>query len=66
MAWLTWIPLVGGFAGAAWVWYQMFGKNSDVVSCCGCGQCAATGECVMVKKSAKKCGARLTNPDETI
>jgi len=42
--------------GAAWVWYRVNNHKSGVVSCCGCGQCARTGECVMVKgkKPVKK------------
>ena len=56
MTWLTWILLVLVFGGAAWVWYRINNDKSGAVSCCGCGQCARTGECVMVKgkKPVKK------------
>ena len=55
MTWLTWIILAIIFGGTTWVWYQVFGKGGQegAVSCCGCGQCAVSGECVMVKKRAK-------------
>ena len=66
MSWFTWILLIGTFVGVTWVWYQVYGNNDDVVSCCGCGQCAHTGECVMVKKRTKKGGVDLTNPSERV
>ena len=56
MTWLTWLLLALVLGGAAWVWYRINTDKSGTISCCGCGQCARTGECVMVKgkKSAKK------------
>ena len=53
---LTWILLALALGAAAWVWYRIQNDKSGAVSCCGCGQCAATGECVMVKrkKAVKK------------
>ena len=52
MTWLTWVVLIGTLVGIFWVWYQVYGRKNDIVSCCGCGQCAFSGECVMVKKKA--------------
>ena len=56
MTWLTWLLLALVLGGAAWVWYRINTDKSGAVSCCGCGVCARTGECVMVKgkKSSKK------------
>ena len=55
---LTWILLALALGAAAWVWYRIQNDKSGAVSCCGCGQCVRTGECVMVKgrKQAKKEG----------
>ena len=68
MTWLTRIVLIGLFAGVCWVWHQVYGKGGEdgVVSCCGCGQCAFSGECVMVKKTPKKSTVDLTNPSKRI
>lgn len=66
MTWLSGFVVLGALAGTAWVWYQVYGDKNDVVGCCGCGQCAVSGECVMVKKSAKKRGAGLTNPPKNV
>lgn len=48
--------LLAALVGAGWVWYRVNNDKSGAVSCCGCGQCAHTGECVMVKgkKRVKK------------
>lgn len=48
--------LVLVLGGVAWVWYRVNNHKSGAASCCGCGQCVRTGECVMVKgkKPAKK------------
>ena len=56
MTWLTWLLLALVLGGAAWVWYRINTDKSGAVSCCGCGECARAGECVMVKgkKSSKK------------
>ena len=56
MTWLTWILLALVLGAATWVWYRINTDKSGTVSCCGCGQGARTGECVMVKgkKTAKK------------
>ena len=56
MAWYTWLLLALVLGGATWVWYRINNDKSGTISCCGCGQCARTGECVMVKgkKSVKK------------
>ena len=48
MTWLTWILLALVLGAATWVWYRINTDKSGTVSCCGCGQCARTGECVMV------------------
>ena len=66
MTWLSGIVVLCALAGAAWVWYQVFGDKNDVVTCCGCGECAASGECTMVKKSAKKRRVDLTNPPKNV
>ena len=54
MAWWTVGLLAAVLGGAFWAWYKVNTHESGAVSCCGCGQCARTGECVMVKKSGKK------------
>ncbi len=56
MMWVTWLLLGLALGGAAWAWYKVNSHKSGAVSCCGCGQCARTGECVMVKgrKAVKK------------
>jgi len=57
----TWILLIGILGGTAWVWYAINTDKSGAISCCGCGQCAISGECVMVKKKTKKTAPDLTN-----
>jgi len=47
--------------GVAWVWYRINTDKSGAISCCGCGQCAVSGECTMVKKNSKKTAPDLTN-----
>ena len=58
MTWVTWVLLALVLGGTAFAWYKVNNHKSGVVSCCGCGQCVRTGECVMVKgrKKAKKEG----------
>ena len=52
---LSWILLVGVLAVVAFIWAKVNDPKQGVVSCCGCGKCAHTGECVMVgKKAAEK------------
>jgi len=52
---LTWILLVGVLAVVAFIWAKVNDPKQGVVSCCGCGKCAHTGDCVMVcKKAAQK------------
>jgi hypothetical protein len=41
--------LLAALAGAAWLWTYL-NRDTTVVSCIGCGRCAATGECVYVKE----------------
>ena len=55
VAWV-WYRVNNHKSGAAWAWYKVNNHKSGAVSCCGCGQCARTGECVMVKgkKAVKK------------
>lgn len=54
------LALLVAFGGAGWVWYRVNNDKSGAVSCCGCGQCARTGECVMVK--GKKRGKKEKDP----
>ena len=56
MTYVTWMLLIMALGASAWIWYRLNNHKSGVVSCCGCGQCARTGECVMVKgkKAVKK------------
>jgi hypothetical protein len=56
MAWYIWVVLFIALVGAAWLWRSL-NRDTTVVSCIGCGRCAATGECVYVKEAKK---ARLT------
>lgn len=44
------IVLLAVFGGAGWIWYRVNHDESGAISCCGCGQCARTGECVMVRQ----------------
>ncbi len=54
---LTGIVLALVFGGVGLLWYLVYGRGGDVVSCCHCGQCISTGECVMTrKKSGRKPG----------
>ena len=62
----TWILLIGVFVGIGWVWYRINTDKSGAISCCGCGQCAVSGECVMVKKNTKKAAPDLTNKSKQI
>ena len=66
MTLFTWILLAMVLGGTAWGWYVINTHKSGAISCCGCGQCAATGECIMVKKSAKKVTPDLTNSSKKI
>jgi hypothetical protein len=53
MAWYTWVLLLAAAAVAVWIWSRLY-RDTSVVSCVGCGKCAATGECVYVKEARKK------------
>ena len=66
MDWLTVILVAAVLGGVGWIWYQVFGDKNEVVSCCGCGECAHHGECIMVKKRAKKRRVGLTNAPKQI
>ena len=66
MSVFTWILLIGVFVGIGWVWYRINTDKSGAISCCGCGQCAVSGECVMVKKNTKKAASDLTNKSKQI
>ena len=56
MTWFGWVALVLILGGTAWLWSKMYPKDGGATHCCGCGKCARTGECVMVKgkKTVKK------------
>lgn len=47
---MIWILLTVLFGVVAWIWYRLHNDESGAISCCGCGKCAVSGECVMVKK----------------
>ena len=46
--------VVSVLAGVGVVWAKVNDPRNGVVSCCGCGKCARTGECVMVQKKVAK------------
>jgi len=50
----SWIVVIGVLIGVFWVWKTLNDPKNGVVGCCGCGKCAHTGECVMVRKKAAK------------
>lgn len=52
--------------GVGYIWYRINTDESGAVSCCGCGQCARTGECTMVKKTGKNSASGLTNQPKKI
>ena len=59
MAWLVLAVFGILFVVGAWYWGKVSDpRNGGTVGCCHCGQCIATGECVMrrnlQKKAAKK------------
>ena len=53
---LSLILVVAVLAGVAVVWAKVNDPRNGVSGCCGCGQCARTGECVMVRKKAVQKG----------
>ena len=53
MDWFSVVILVLVLGGAAWVWVMLNNPKHGVVGCCGCGMCAHTGECVLVKQQKK-------------
>ena len=57
---LSWILLGGVLAVVAFIWAKVNDPKQGVVSCCGCGECAHTGECVMVGKKAAGKGDSLS------
>jgi hypothetical protein len=63
MAWYVWVVLAIALAGAVWLWSCLY-RDKDVVSCIGCGRCAATGECVYVKerRQARRTAEKNQNP----
>lgn len=52
--------------GVGYGWYRINTDESGAVSCCGCGECARTGECTMVKNQRKKGASGLTNQPKKI
>ena len=42
--------------GTGWLCSKLHDPKGGTVGCCGCGQCAKTGECVMTKKKTAKKG----------
>ena len=63
---MSWILLIFVLGGTALVWYVLTQDKSGEPICCGCGQCAISGECVLVKKRTKIPEADLTNSLESI
>ena len=53
---LSWVLLIGVLGGTGWVWWALNNPKHGVTGCCGCGKCAHTGECVMVRKKAAQKG----------
>ena len=49
-----WLLLGGLAAGIGVLMYLLYGDGSGAVPCCGCGQCIATGHCVMRRRKAAK------------
>lgn len=49
---LALVSVVAVLLGVAVVWAKVNDPRNGVSGCCGCGQCARTGECVMVRKKA--------------
>ena len=50
---MTWIGLALFLVivlTGAWVWGKYSDPKSGAVGCCGCGQCLASGECVMRRR----------------
>lgn len=51
----TWILLGAILGGVGILMYILYNDKSGAAPCCGCGQCVATGHCVMrSRKAAKK------------
>ena len=53
---MIWILLVLVLGAAGWVWYRVQNDESGAFSCCGCGRCAAAGECVMHRRVKREKG----------
>ena len=53
---MSWVLLIGVLGGTGWVWWALNNPKHGVTGCCGCGKCAHTGECVMVRKKAAQKG----------
>ena len=66
MNWLALILVGLVLAGVGFFHAKVYDPKNGVVSCCGCGACAAAGECVMTKKTAKKQTSVLTNVSKKI
>ena len=49
-----WLLLGGVAAGIGVLMWLLYGDSSGAVPCCGCGQCIATGHCVMRRRKAAK------------
>ena len=59
---LGWILLVGVLGAVAFVWAKVNDPKNGVVGCCGCGKCAHTGECVMVRKKMMESAGKEQAP----
>lgn len=56
------ILLLGGVGlGIGGLMYLLYNDESGVAPCCGCGQCIATGHCVMDRRRVKK---KKKDPEE--
>lgn len=60
MTWFSWVVLALIIGGTGWLCAKLHDPKDGTVGCCGCGQCAHTGECVMTKKKAAKKGKSLS------
>lgn len=54
MVWYGWLALAVILGCTGLLCAKLHDPKDGTVGCCGCGQCAHTGECVMTKKKVAK------------